>query len=65
MRTARDCQFIAASVITNNDTEFALLFGLLCGAYLKHPDALFWDTLVRFLEKRLEAHASSISRPSG
>ena len=56
MRDRRDCQHIAAAVISNSpDTHFALLFGLLCGAYLRHPDALFWDVLSRFLQKRIQS----------
>jgi len=46
---------IAAAVISSSDTHLALLFGLLVGDYLKYPDALFWDVLVRFLQKRTMA----------
>ena len=52
MRSPEDCRFISAAVITNEQTALALLFGLLCGAYLKKPDALFWDVCIRFIEKR-------------
>ncbi len=55
MRTPKDCQLIAASVITSSDTQLALVFGLLVAAYIKHPGALFWDVLVKFLEKRANA----------
>jgi hypothetical protein len=52
MRGEEDCQYIAAAVITecgDSGSGLALLFGLLCGAYLKHPDALFWKVLIDFL----------------
>jgi hypothetical protein len=52
VRDSSDCHYIAAAVITNEQTTLALLFGLLAGAYLNHPDALFWDVCVKFLEKR-------------
>lgn len=52
MRDLNDCRYIAAAVITNTDTGLALLFGLLCGEYLKAPDAVFWDVLVKFLHNR-------------
>ncbi len=52
MRDQNDCRYIAAAVITNNDTALALLFGLLCGEYLNAPDAAFWDVLIKFLRNR-------------
>jgi uncharacterized protein HemX len=37
VRDSSDCRYIAAAVITNEQTTLALLFGLLAGAYLNHP----------------------------
>jgi hypothetical protein len=57
MRQVEDCRVIASAVITNNDCNLALILGLLCGAYLCKPDALFWDVLVRYLQKRVQSIA--------
>jgi hypothetical protein len=53
MRNERDYSYIAASVIASEEApQLALLFGLLCGEYLKCPDALFWDVCVKYLQQR-------------
>lgn len=49
----RDTTMLASAVITTPNVQLALLFGLLCGKYQKHPDAMFWDVVEGFLNKRL------------
>lgn len=55
MRDQRDCREIAAAVVTCDDVQLALILGLLCGSYIDHPDALFWDVLIKYLQKRMQA----------
>jgi hypothetical protein len=55
VRKPADCRYILASVITTpelTEASLAMLLGLLGGVYVNHPEALFWDVLVKFLEKR-------------
>jgi hypothetical protein len=48
MRTKKDCIYLAGVIAGLNEAQLSLLFGLLCGNYLQHPDAVFWDTIIEF-----------------
>lgn len=51
-RTEKDCIHLGAIIAELNDSQLALLFGLLIGSYLLKPNALFWDVLERFSVQR-------------
>jgi len=49
-RTSKDCQVLAAAVMSELTQVAAnMLFGILLATYRLRPDSMFWDIVERFL----------------
>jgi hypothetical protein len=47
---------LTAELVELNAVQVCCLFGMLCHEYQQHPEAIFWDILQKFNERKIQAN---------